>query len=160
MNQILVFREKHDNRYFDASTDEAIAKACVKVFRERMGDGYWYYREHEKAELPLTADEKSVLLLTDEQLEVLPQAMRNQIGEKRVKIKRRQKAYLRAKELEDSWYTAAEKLMEGTYEDAAKLTTEGLEDWGRRVKPLAWAVLEARNDGEYEGFHFETLESC
>lgn len=160
MKRILVFREKHAHRYFDASTDELTAKACVKILRERMNDGYWYSREYEKAEKLLSADEKSVMILTDEQLEILPQAMRDQISEKRAIIKRKQKSYLRNKALEDSWFAAAEKLMEGPVEEAAKLTTEGMDGWGRRVQPLAKAVLEARGDGEYEGFEFENLESC
>lgn len=159
MKRILVFREKHSRRYFDASTDELTAQACVKILRERMKDGYWYYREYEKAEKPLSADDKSILMLTDEQLEVLPEAMKNEIVQKRSRIQRSQQVYLRQKQLEDSWFAAAEKLTEGTVEEAAKLTTEGLEGWGRRVQPLAIAVLDARRDYEYESFDFENLEN-
>jgi hypothetical protein len=43
MNKILIFREKHGSRYFDASTDELICKAALKVLTERLEDGYWYY---------------------------------------------------------------------------------------------------------------------
>ena len=42
MNHIIIFNEKHGKRIFDASTPELLAKACLKVFTDRLRDGFWY----------------------------------------------------------------------------------------------------------------------
>jgi hypothetical protein len=42
MNRVLVFTEKHRTRYFDASTDELLESACLKILRERNELGYYY----------------------------------------------------------------------------------------------------------------------
>lgn len=40
--KIIVFKEKHGNRYFDASTDEKVQAVALKIFNERLKEGYWY----------------------------------------------------------------------------------------------------------------------
>jgi len=41
-NSILVFKEKHGERYFLVPTVEALQKAALKVALERNEEGYWY----------------------------------------------------------------------------------------------------------------------
>jgi hypothetical protein len=40
--KILVFKEKHGDRYFDASTSEKELDVYLKVAKERIKDSYWY----------------------------------------------------------------------------------------------------------------------
>ena len=40
-SRIVVFREKHGDRYFDASTEKKYEAACIKIVKERQLDG-WY----------------------------------------------------------------------------------------------------------------------
>lgn len=42
MKSIIIFKEKHGDRYFDASTPELVEAACKKVLLQRYNDGYWY----------------------------------------------------------------------------------------------------------------------
>jgi len=42
-NRILIFKEKHGDRYFYVPTPDDLHKAAIKVFKERVKEGYWYY---------------------------------------------------------------------------------------------------------------------
>jgi hypothetical protein len=54
---ILVFREKHGDRYFMADSREALGEACFKVFKERFDEG-WYASDFDEPEKPeVTRDE-------------------------------------------------------------------------------------------------------
>ena len=39
---LLIFNEKHGNRYFEIANDEALFKAALKIVTERLKAGYWY----------------------------------------------------------------------------------------------------------------------
>jgi hypothetical protein len=54
---ILVFREKHGDRYFLAESREAIAEACFKVFKERFDEG-WYASDFDEPEKPEVTNDK------------------------------------------------------------------------------------------------------
>ena len=42
---ILIFKEKHDTRYFVCNTKEDYCKAAMHVLRGRLEDDCWYYDE-------------------------------------------------------------------------------------------------------------------
>jgi hypothetical protein len=65
--QLLVFEEKHGNRYFYIPDDKTLAAAALKVLTERYEEGYWYYEPGEKPKAPD---------FTKEQITTLPESMR------------------------------------------------------------------------------------
>jgi hypothetical protein len=73
MNRIIIFKEKHGDRYFDASTPELLHKACLKIFKERLAEG-WYegyaYPELQKPTMTiqesLTHDKKIQAVVEDQ----------------------------------------------------------------------------------------------
>lgn len=69
MKQIIIFREKHGNRYFDSSTNELRNAACLVVLQERFFD-FWYEPNDEPS---------SGNILSEEQIAQLPtELLRNQ----------------------------------------------------------------------------------
>lgn len=156
VSQIVVFREKHGDRYFDASTAELKALSFLTVLRERVEEGYWYYRQYEQPTLKLSSEQKALLALTDEQLAGLPTAMQNDIHGKRARIERSQQGYLRQKKLEEEWFNAVDVLLSLPDEDAIILTGEDVPGrWGRAS--LVQEVMSARADYEYEGFDIQPV---
>jgi hypothetical protein len=126
--QILIAKEKHGTRYFDASTPELLAESAFKLLKERWDDGYWYCLDD-------PPEDKDVL--SEEQIAALPtESLRNQESQKR-------KNYLR--KLYD-WQDNAEeyKAIENCIENC--------------LKDKAWKLLQNRRNYEYENVELETLE--
>lgn len=161
-SRIIMFEEKHQTRYFDASTDEVLSRACVKVLRERVDEGYWYHRNFDKPERVRSADEIALMAMTDEQIAVLPENMAQDIKNKRVRIISKDLAYERNRALEDSWFAALEKVLSLPVDEAVKLSTSGQEGagWPRREMNLAFYLLDSRSDYEYERLELLTLEKA
>ena len=57
MNKIIIFTEKHSNRYFYASTPEDLCKIAIKIFKERVEEDYWYKFETETPTEPEITEE-------------------------------------------------------------------------------------------------------
>lgn len=126
--QILIAKEKHGTRYFDASTPELLAESAFKLLKERWDDGYWYCLDD-------PPEDKDVL--SEEQIAALPtESLRNQESQKR-------KNYLR--ELYN-WQDDEEEFL------AIKDCIEN------ELKDKAWKLLRNRSDYEYENVELETLE--
>lgn len=49
VSRILFVEEKHGNRFFDASTDELLYAASLKIVRERLKRGWYYDRIYDTA---------------------------------------------------------------------------------------------------------------
>lgn len=156
---IVIFEEKHSTRYFDASTEDALAAACLKILKERLQAGYWYYRNYEAPELVFGAEDAAIMAMTDEQKSVLPESVRADIEQKQNRLIRQAANYQREKALEDSWWEAVDLIMSKPDEEAIALTSKDVPSaqWGRWR--LVVMVLEARSDGEYENFQVENLEN-
>lgn len=151
VSQILVLHEKHGDRYFDASTPEALATSCVKVLRERVADGYWYHREYAEPVRPLPKEQQEILALTDEQLATLPTAIREDMKTKRAKLVKSNAVYKRRKKQEDGWWNAVQLVLTSPLEEAIKLTVADADDtWSNQPLPLAYEILKSRRDYEYE----------
>lgn len=126
--QILIAKEKHGTRYFDASTPELLAESAFKLLKERWDDGYWYFLDD-------PPEDKEVL--SEEQIAALPtESLRNQESQKR-------KSFLR--EQRDWEYLAKEYR---AIENCVK----------NKLKDKAWKLLQNRSDYEYENVELEELE--
>lgn len=131
--QILIAREKHGTRYFDASTPELLAESAFKLLKERWEEGYWYFLDD-------PPEDKDIL--SEEQIAALPtESLRNQESQRR-------KNYLR--ELYN-W-----QVVEKQYLAIKDCVENGLKN--RAWKLLAWKPLQNRSDYEYENVELEELE--
>lgn len=159
MQTILVAREKHGDRYFDASTPELLAAASLKLLRERMKEG-WYVKP-DSVNTGFTKEQKAFLELTDEDIEALPAVVREETH-KKVLALREKAERLRSFDAEEmQWYTQVEALLALPTEKAANRTiTQGKGTRWERSYPKAFYLLNARDDAEYEGVEVVTLEAA
>lgn len=126
--QILVAREKHGNRYFDASTPELLAKSAFKLLKERWEDEYWYYLDD-------PPDGKDIL--SEEQIVALPtEGLQSAESKKRTDYLRE----LRNWQSDEREYLAIQDCVENNCFNKA------------------WKLLNGRSDYEYESVELETLE--
>ncbi len=129
--RIIIFKEKHGNRYFDASTEEKLHIAALKVLKERFESG-WYYEPEE----PQGVEEEITGLRTS--LEVVKDSyLREQIERKLKHVEGQMPSYL---EYKREWETIQKALEENDGN-------------------LAYWVLQQRIDCEYEEYDFEWLEN-
>ncbi len=92
--KILVFREKHGDRYFRASTPEEIQESCLKVLRERFEEEEaWCYPPNEV---------RSVEPMSDEIIATLPEEYRKIENERKRVYEKDCKRF----EQEKKWYEA------------------------------------------------------
>jgi len=59
---VLVFKEKHGDRYFHVPDDAALFAAALSVLTERKKEGYWYYKPEKKPEPPDVTEEQVATL--------------------------------------------------------------------------------------------------
>lgn len=128
MKKIIIFKEKHGNRYFDASTEKLRNAACLEIIKERF-DEFWYDYDNEKPSA------KNVL--TEDQIAQLP------TENLKIQETRKRKDYL--SELRQ--YNE-----EVSFHEKVRLAIE-LNDG-----QSAYYLLLQREGGEYEGFDIENLE--
>lgn len=158
MGRVIIFREKYGERYFDASDNQKLARACAVILKQRVEEGYWYHREYD-GEFPLNSEEQKLAAFTDAQVEALPEPFLSETKKKRAAIQKRRAVWEREKKNEDAWFTALEKVISVAPEDAHQFTTDDAEGFKQRnPAPLALAVIDYRADGEYEGYDLENLE--
>lgn len=135
--RILIFKEKHCTRYFDASTKKKIEAAALKLLKERTNLKYGYIRKPDSKPYFYPKDIEVTLTLTDEQIAAIPtEDLRKQATDYRASARR-----------------------------AVREHQQEIETWQRVQQALkskdgaaAWEILEAREDHEYEGFEFDSLE--
>jgi hypothetical protein len=65
--QLLVFHEKHGERYFYVPDDHTLFTAALKVLNERHAEDYWYF----KPDKPKAPD------FTKEQVEAMPESLQS-----------------------------------------------------------------------------------
>lgn len=128
IKKILVAKEKHGDRYLNASTPEALAESAFKLLKERWEMDYWYHLDD-----PPSSNE----ILSEEQISALPTTtLAASEAQKRANYLRRLHAYERQRD---------------TYE-AIKDCVEN------NKKDQAWSLLQRRSNYEYEQVTIETLE--
>lgn len=158
VSKILIFKEKHGDRYFNADTDEARARAFYRILKERNTDGYWYYRNYESATLPLSAENASIMALTDEQIKALPVSVATDLKAKRTKLVRKAERYAEEKQEEDEWFDALDFLLKHSEDEAVSLTVKDAPGEWLGKGNLAETLISERSDYEYESFYTATVE--
>jgi hypothetical protein len=152
-----VCEEKHSTRYWDATTFERFAEACLAILTERWEEGYWYHDpdddglgDSEWAE-QRRAEIAKAKALTKEQLEALPEDARKSV----LTLRREDRVTAEHDRQHREWYQRAKRVVED--QDMGTVTV------GRnrfaRDEPEAWLLLQERSDAEYERVTLETLES-
>jgi hypothetical protein len=134
MKLVLIVHEKHGTRIFDASTDELLAKASIKIIAERLA----LYE-------PLKP--QPIDVLTEEQIAALPE-----------RLQENERDRLRRSKVDLAYYK--EDLL--FYAEAKRIVEE--RDLGVHAKstlPIAYRILRSRwcEGHEYEEVQLEELES-
>lgn len=126
--RIIIFSEKHGDRYFSAKTIEDIGAVCLKVARERIKDGYWYDTTPYYGKSPE---------VTQEEIDALPDgALKNRL-QKEIEL------YNDRKNREDRKFDRLRKLVSAVKEGDEK---------------AARMLIDERKDYEYEGYEIVYLE--
>ncbi len=128
---MLVFHEKHGDRYFDASTPELIFKACLKILTERNKDNWYRISEVSDSFTGLRTEDIEALPDTDKFKEMKKDAIKKYYN------------YL------NSYICNLTDVHFQREVDYAIKNKDGL---------FAYELCEQRGAGEYEGMEFETFE--
>lgn len=128
---VLVFQEKHGDRKFKVPTVESLYKVALKVLADRM--------EYDIVE-PDDSDRPNIGF-TKEDL------TNGKFPEGSLILAAAQKVWKDAQSQDSEYQIAAQQL-----KDATKALKE-------KDGALAFSVLESRNDWEYEGFTWDSLET-
>lgn len=128
---LLVFKEKHGDRYYHVVDDKMLLAVALKILTERFEEGYWYGEPSDLPDPPKAPD------FTKEQVEAMPESLRPA-------------AY---KKLHD--YAVAMRQYNEEVDDYRRIEKAVREKDGRE----AWQALNDRSDAEYEGFNLERYES-
>lgn len=146
--RLVIFEERHVNRYYLATNDQEYAMIFAKVLRERWDEGHWYEEPSKNLLEAFTEEEKAYLLLPEELLPHLPAFLQGKYGEAQKRL-----ASLREEQRQEAALYGAltQVALASNLEEAASLTT-------KRGDSLAWRALRLRAEREYEGFREETIE--
>jgi len=131
-DRILVFKEKHGERYFSAATHEQIGRACLKILKERLKEG-WYGTD-EKGIPPLELE----LAQYEEDLKGVKHDLCQKDVQNRIDNVKH----------EIEWKKMRIKFFIQTKEVVKR------KDWRQ-----AWWLIWNRRDGEYEGAEIIHLEA-
>jgi hypothetical protein len=145
--RILVAHEKHGTYYFPASTLDELSRSALTLLTERLDNGT--YRDPGAS--PWMSDEtKDALLMAEETIEALPARMATKVKKLRAEARRQQAYHDDDRETYDrikQFVAAADPTVVVRYGKNKD-----------KIAPVAWGLLQARNDYEYERVELETLE--
>ena len=136
ITQILVWDGKHSHDYFDASTPELFAEACLEVMRRMDTYGFYYLQDLRPVE--------------DIDIDALPEPYRT---EARTKQQRAAAENLEITARNDDVLAIRAAV---TNHDVS-LVTIGPGRRFERVEPSVWPLLASRSDYEYEGVRLESV---
>jgi hypothetical protein len=141
--KIIVWRDKHGDRYYDASTLEAWDRSSIEILKQLTDEPYAYWYE----ETPYISEEDRELASID--LSGASQSVLATLGQKV------QEAKARIQQAE------AEALRENALRnEALAIIAAGyseLFERGRRTIPRSWLLLERRTGYEYEEYSLEDV---
>ena len=126
---ILIFKEKHGDRYFDVSTESRLFGACLSVLKERFDEGWWYE--------PPEGNEPEPPTLSLEEIGKLKEGRIKQEALEEHKSYNRDLVY---------------------FEEAARLYKNIKQAIDNKDGALAYQCLLARSNGEYERMELEFPE--
>lgn len=156
MNQILILKEKHGEEYYDASTKEKLAEACLKVLKDRYESGYYYQEPKIEEYFNPSKESQEILNMTPETLDSLPDTLREDFKLKQAKLKTQKIRATVQYDNEKEWFDSVKNLINLPVEEAIKKTVTNRTK--TVSKPLAYHLLAARDDYEYESIRLVTLK--
>lgn len=156
MSSIIIFKEKHDNRYFFVEGIEDFKKVALKILRERESYGYWYpsldtiqgWKNDDVERLDKKSD-KSILDLSDDEVEKLPDALKNKAVEEKTAYQKKLKNIENYYNADIVWREKLDELLSAPDDEALEMkwvSSRGAES------NLAIMLLNMRQDHEYEGY--------
>lgn len=158
---IMVVKEKHRDTYFYLTDPEDLHKVAVMLLKERKEDGYWYpsaesIEQQKTRSLERLAEgaKAEYLELSEEQVETLPEAIKQEAVKYRTKHAQQ---VARINEEARSEMVFVNRLDEVLSADEPHKVTFTSKRNGNEYN-LAFSLLQHRADGEYEGYDFEIPE--
>lgn len=125
---VLVAEEKHCTRYLRAGNLQELEASALKLLKERFDEGYWYYEPKKEPTAPAISKEAA---------EKLPEGNVKKLALQ--EIRQYERALAENADARDFWTQLKKALDE-------------------KDGKLAYKLLHARRDYEYENVEFETLE--
>lgn len=153
MVNILIFKEKHSERYYDVSTPEKRAEAFLMVLRER--NEYAYF-EPKKETIVVSVEDQTMLNLTEEQIDALPDELKNYTINRRDAINGNLIYAESEYNTEKKWWDAVQEMLALPKEEAIKKFY--VNNYKRKINYVEYLV-ELHSDYEYEGYDFEETEN-
>lgn len=152
---IIVFKEKHGNRYFDASDDHTLNKVFLQMLEERLAIGYYYDPDPD-----YPVEWTDAMNVPEETLETLPEGIKSQVLRLRSAYKQKE----RETRADKRWWELLNELLALPKEEAevamhhwkVRLSSSG--EVREKSRLMATFLMECRKDGEYEGYEVIELE--
>lgn len=159
MKKVIIFKEPQATRVFDASTDELLTQACLKILNERKNSNFFRYNP-EPLEFSPTPIEESYLKLTEENLVLLPTSVAENLKKKQKSLQLRKNSVERANADNKHWYTTMQHLLSLPYNEQLTHTITLLEGtpYAREINTAFW-LLKERTQYIGENFTIETIET-
>lgn len=156
--RVLVWKNKHANQYYDASTPEALDASAREILRSLIHDYQYVYGPSEPSYFGIDLEQAA---LTDDQIAELPtNAMRETAASHKSAKERADKEY----EDDVEEYQNALKVSRGEeviVDHGVYRRDDPRGRWkagDRALKKLtAWDILQDRNGAEYEVFELEEV---
>lgn len=162
MSEIMIFKEKHAERYFVVNSKEDQHKVALKILRERYNEGYWYptveYIEKDRESAVERLNKKydqNIITLTEDEVEGLPESLQVAARQEREKYNKSLFNVDKYINSEILWVKDLERLVKADPEDAIKMTFTNSR--GRSMN-LAMYLLDSRSGAEYEEYTVESSE--
>ena len=146
---IIVAKEKNYTRYLDASTSESWTKSALALLSERFSSGDYYYDpldEDDEYAQTTKKEREALFAISKATLADLPHSVMVDL-EKKIEEARRD---VLAEAEDHELYLQIKAVVES--QDMSWVGT------GNYSRPKAWALLERRSEGEYEGVEMEDVE--
>lgn len=149
INRILVWKGKHGDYYFEASTDEELEKSACKIVTQLVKEGWAY----DPGELRVTWD-TNIVDVTDEEIEEMPEAFRATFRQERDRARNARSRETRFHEQEKLMWERMNTLMRG---ETPTRTVRTRDDELVEVPVTAWSILQERNGWEHEVYELEMV---
>jgi len=157
VKKVVVFKEKHGDEYYDASTDELLYKTLLAVLRSRMDSGYYYY----EPQAPILDHYEEYLNIPKDVAAKLPAQMQEDIKKAEKSVKQLQDDYKSKRE----WYDCAVHVLSLPEEEAIRYmhVEEWFSSYSNKTEQtkhhgLIW-LFQEREDHQYEGWDIIMLNT-
>ena len=149
MNRILVWKAKHGDYYFEASTDEDLEKSACKIVTQLVREGWAY----DPGELRVSWD-TNIVDVSDQDIEEMPEAFRETFRAERDRAQRQRARETKFHESEVLMWQRMNMLVNG---ETPTRTIRTKDDELTEVPVTAWYILQQRNGWEYENYRLELV---